>query len=85
MDEANPFSECESSDQIGYSWPQIKVSFPAYKGIANVALKLHNSGISEASCERTISSQKLIYNARRRHCKKHTLDARLILMRAGIK
>ena len=31
------------------------------KRIAKVALKLLNSGVSEASCERTLSTQKLIY------------------------
>ena len=68
-----------------FSWLQIKLLHHPYKGIADVALKLLNSGVSEASCERNISTQKLIFNARRRHTNKITLNARLLLMRTGTK
>ena len=85
MDIYSPFEDCQTTNGIGFSWQQIKVMHNCYKGIANVALKLHNSGVSEASCERTLSTQKLIYNARRRHSNKLTLDTRLILMRTELK
>ena len=81
----NPFLNEQTLDNIGFSWSQIKLSQPYYKGIAVVALKLLNSGVSEASCERNISTQKLIFNARRRHSKQSTLNARLLLMRTGKK
>ena len=85
LDMTDPFIDEQTDDGIGFSWSQIKLTNPAYKGIAKVALKLLNSGVSEASCERTLSSQKLIYNARRRHSNKLTLNARLTIMRAGTK
>lgn len=85
LDMDDPFPNEQTEDGIGFSWNQIKISHPSFKGIATVALKLHNSGVSESSCERTLSSQKLIYNARRRHSNKLTLNARLVLMRACLK
>ena len=77
-----PFSEEQTSDNIGFSWEQVKLKYPSFIGIATVALKLLNSGVSEASCERTLSTQKLIYNSRRRNSKQHTLNARLLIMRS---
>ena len=85
LEKDDPFVKEQTTDNVGFSWLQIKLSHPPYKGIAVVALKLLNSGVSEASCERNISTQKLIYNARRRHSNKSTLNARLLLMRTGTK
>ena len=69
-----------TSSPIGFSWAQIKAQLPDYSPIADVALRLHATGLSEASCERTISQQKLIYTAKRRNTKRDLLDARLKIM-----
>ena len=79
------FHDYQTDDFIGYQWKLIKIDFPNYGPIARLALILCNSGISEASCERTISTQRLICNARRRHSNKRTLDARLRIMRSGLR
>ena len=83
LDAENPFPNYRVSDQIGFSWLQIRVSETAYAPIANLALKLHSASLSEASCERTISAQRLIFNARRRRsANTETLEARLTIMRS---
>ena len=61
------------------------MEYPAYAPIAEIALKLHSSPCSEASCERTISTQKFILNLRRQNSSRDLLDARLKLMRAKMK
>ena len=78
----DPFPHYCIDNPIGYSWKQIAMSFPDFRPIADIALRLHNSVCSEASCERTISAQKLILTARRKKSKSKLLDARLTLMRA---
>lgn len=85
IDEDNPFEDCKTNDVIGFSWVQIKTEYPEFKLIADLAMKLHSSPCSEASCERTISTQKLILNLRRHNSSKDLLDARLQLMRSKIK
>ena len=85
IDSINPFEDYQTDDQIGFSWSQIKDAFPNIAPIAIIAMKLHSAPCSEASCERTISSQKLILNARRRNSEKDLLNARLTLMRAQMK
>jgi len=82
LDDPNPFRSYQLDNPIGYSWKQIAMSFPRFRPIADVALRLHHSVCSEASCERMISAQKLILTARRKSSKKKPLDARLTLMRA---
>lgn len=82
-DDIDPFPQYQTDDFIGYSWNQIGLSHPDYKPISVLALKLLNSAVSEASCERTISAQRMIYTAKRRHSNKTTLDARLRIMSAG--
>ena len=81
----DPFHDYQTNDNIGFQWKLIKIDLKEYSPIATIALILCNSGVSEASSERIISAQRLICNARRRHCKKMTLDARLRIMRAGMK
>lgn len=64
-----------------YMWEHIKDLNPIWNTIAEIAARLHCSPCSEASCERTISTQRLVLTARRMSSKKELLDARLILMR----
>ena len=85
LDDPNPFPTCAIDGPIGFSWPQVKKEFPAFSPIAEIAMKLHSSPCSEASCERTISTQKLILNLRRQRSSADLLDARLKLMRAKIR
>ena len=85
LDAENPFPHERTSNDIGFSWLQIRRVHPTCAPIANIALKLLHSGISEASCERTISAQRLIFNARRRSSDTSTLEARLTIMRSEIK
>ena len=85
LDEEVPFRNERTSNDIGFSWLQIRLIHPTFAPIANIALKLLHSGISEASCERTISAQRLIYTARRRTADTSTLETRLTIMRSDIK
>ena len=85
LDEVNPFEKYQVDNAIGFSWKQIALSFRDYAPIADLALRLHNSVCSEASCERTIATQKLILTARRKTSKNQLLDARLTLMRSQIR
>ena len=85
LDTEKPFPLQRTEDQIGFSWKQIGMAFPDFKPIANIALKLLNSSCSEASCERTISAQRLIHTSRRRNANRQTLDARLTIMNCGRK
>ena len=85
LDEEKPFEDCITNDVIGFSWLQIKAEYLEFKPIAEIAMKLHSSPCSEASCERTISTQKLILNLRRRNSANDLLEARLHLMRSKIK
>ena len=85
IDEKEPFPNFRTADLIGFSWKQIGAQCPNYEPIARVAMVLLASGVSEASCERTISAQRLIATCRRRNASKLTLDARLRIMRAETK
>ena len=85
IDEENPFSDCQNNSVIGFSWAQIKKQYSAMAPIADIALKLHSCPCSEASCERTISTQKLILSLRRQRSNRDLLDARLRLMRARLR
>ena len=85
LDNPFPFKSCETDDTIGFSWMQIHREMPAFRPIADIAMKLHSSPCSEASCERTISTQKLILNLRRQRSSQDLLTARLRLMRARMK
>ena len=68
----------ESGD---YFWENIKRKDPLWNTLSEIAMHLHCSPCSEATCERTISSQRLILTARRMNSKKQLLDARLTLLR----
>ena len=47
--------------------------------IADIAMRLLVSTISEASCERTIKKQRQIHSPRRLRSKKELIDARMRL------
>ena len=64
-----------------YIWDEIQERDIIWRYLGEVALRLHCSPCSEASCERTISTQRLLYTARRISSKKQLIDARLKIMR----
>ena len=68
--------------ESNYSWFQIR-SLDNWGFFADIALRLVCSPCSEASCERTISAQRLILTSRRYNSQKRLLDARLTLMTAS--
>ena len=84
LDYPKPFRNCLNSTEIGFSWTQIGMYDKAFDPIAEIARKLHAAGLSEASCERTISNQRLIYASRRRNSKRDLLDARLTIMNGKV-
>jgi hypothetical protein len=65
-----------------YNWELLRLEEPCWRDIADIALRLLNCSCSEASCERTISTQRLIMVSRHMKSTKRLLDARLTLMRA---
>lgn len=70
-------SDFQISDD-DFSWLQIR-SIDGFKEIGDIALRLINSAVSEASCERDIKVQRQIHTKRRMRSKKQLLDARSIL------
>lgn len=80
-----PFPNHRIDTCIGFSWLQIQNTFPNYGPLADIAMRLHNSALSESSCERTISQQRLIYTSRRRNVNRDLLDARLTIINATTK
>ena len=64
-----------------YYWEHIRDLGPIWNTLAEIAMRLHCSPCSEASCERTISLQRIVLTARRMSSKKDLLDARLTLLR----
>lgn len=64
-----------------YFWQHIRQINPIWDTLGEIACRLHCSPCSEASCERTISMQRLVLTARRMSSKKELLDARLTLLR----
>ena len=54
---------------------------PVWQTIGEITIGLHCSPCSEASCERTISMQRIFLTARRMRSNKDLLDARLTLIR----
>ena len=82
----NPIDELEMQtlESGDYFWENIKRKDPLWNTLSEIAMRLHCSPCSEATCERTISSQRLILTARRMNSKKQLLDARLTLLRGLI-
>ena len=76
------FPDCHCFTEIGISWIQLEDSERPYAPLAKLAQRLHASPCSEASCERTISKQRLIYTARRKRSNRDLLDARLTILNA---
>ena len=58
-----------------YFWQHIRQISPIWDTLGEIACRLHCSPCSEASCERTISMQRLVLTARRMSSKKELLDA----------
>ena len=78
IEDTNPFKDFNKADDE-FSWFQIRFASDDFKDIADIALRLLSSAVSEASCERSIKKQRLIHNKRRLKSCKQLLDARLIL------
>ena len=74
------FAEQATVDE-DYFWQNIRRFDPCWNVIGEVAMRLHSSPCSEASCERTISLQRIVLTAKRMSSKKQLLDARLTLLR----
>jgi hypothetical protein len=81
----DPFLDYRIQPTGHYSWLQIRRAVTIWREMADIALRLHSSSTSEASCERMISAQKMILTAKRLNSAKKLLDARLTLMRAFFK
>jgi hypothetical protein len=64
-----------------YNWGLMRTEAPIWRDLSEIALRLLASPCSEASCERTISTQRLILASRRLKSTKRLLEARLTLMR----
>lgn len=64
-----------------YYWEHIQKVDIVWSTLSEIAMRLHCSPCSEASCERTISMQRIVLTARRMCSKKDLLDARLTLIR----
>ena len=82
LETEDPFHFYHNFSEIGYSWMQSEDLELAVASITKLARKLHASAPSEASCERVISKQRLIYYARMKHTNRELLDARLTIMNA---
>ena len=70
----------QTTEEGDYLWEQIIDDGPLWNAIGEIAMRLHCSPCSEASCERTISTQRLVLTARRMSSKKELLDARLTIL-----
>ena len=66
-------------NESNYSWLQIRNSDKEMNHAADIAMRLLGSALSEASCERAISKQRLIHTNRRLRSNEDLLDARRIL------
>lgn len=78
VDTSNDIFKFLTTSPYSYSWVQIKSTIRGWEDIADIALRIQNSGTSEASCERSIKKQHLIHSKRRLKSKKDLLDARMI-------
>ena len=77
----NVFNSFVSGQKDGNCvWDNIIDLNPLWNTIAEIAVRLFCSPCSEASCERTISTQRLVLTARRMSSKKELFDARLTLL-----
>lgn len=77
--EEDPFKDYHMLKESNYSWLQIRNAINEMKHIADIAMRLVSSCLSEASCERAISKQRLIHTNRRMRSNPDLLDARRIL------
>lgn len=80
LDLQKPFKLYRTETKVGFAWSQIEKDFPKFSPIAKIARRLHSSCLSEASCERSISQQRMIFASRRRNSNRDLLDARLSII-----
>jgi hypothetical protein len=64
-----------------YDFLQVRAGIPEWRFLADLALRLEACPPSEASCERTISSQRLILTCHNLRSDKKLLEARLTFMK----
>jgi hypothetical protein len=72
------------TNQVGhqrYDFANARINAPKWRFIADVALRLEACTASEASCERTISSQRLLLTCHNLRSDKRLLEARLTFMK----
>ena len=84
IDTENVFPNYKNNSRIGFSWLQIQIDYKRFAPIAEIARRLATSGLSESSCERSISQQRIIFATRRRNSNRDLLDARLKIMASTI-
>ena len=78
----SPFSECDNEKgNKTYDFAIVKILKNEWQYICDIALRLRSCPCSEASCERTISAQRLLLTAQRLRSSDETIDARLIIMK----
>ena len=75
----DPYKRYHVYKSSDYSWIQIRSAFNEMDIIADIAMRLLSAVLSEASCERAISKQRIIHTNRRMRSKSDLLDARRIL------
>lgn len=77
----NDVLKMQSLENGDYYWEHVQNVDIVWSTLSEIAMRLHCSPCSEASCERTISMQRIVLTARRMCSKKDLLDARLTLIR----
>jgi hypothetical protein len=79
----HPFHEIQNlQGRICYDFLNSRISFPEWKFFSDLGLRLESCHPSEASCERTISAQRLILTCHTLRSEKRLLEARLTFMKS---
>ena len=69
------------SGHVKYDWPLIRQNGGEWRFLADLALRLESCCAAEASCERTITAQRLILTAHTLRSDKKLLEARLTFLK----
>ena len=69
------------SGHLRYDWPLIRDNGGEWRFLADLALRLESCCAAEASCERTITAQRLILTAHTLRSDKKLLEARLTFLK----
>ena len=80
--DVSPFTAIEDyENHHTYNYSIIRLYNNDWKYICDVGLRLRACPCSEASCERTISTQRLLYTTQRLRSNESTIDARLKIIK----